>query len=142
MLKRGISLTKQPNPVPRFSRFALFALAVSAVWWGCPPAVWAEVSFIGLGDLPGDVNNNNSVAGGVSANGLVVVGAGNGGPLENSNPGGEAFRWESGVFTPLGDLPGGEILTAVPSASRQTGRSWWAEAIRRWGMKHSAGNLV
>jgi probable HAF family extracellular repeat protein len=58
------------------------------------------VSFTRLGDLPGDTFS--SVANGISADGLVVVGQGRG------QKGTEAFRWtQSGGMVGLGHLPGG-----------------------------------
>ena len=67
----------------------------------------------GLGDLPGGVFGSD--AWGVSADGSVVVGG-----SYSASGIGEAFRWENGVMTGLGDLPGG---------------SWsWAHAVSADGL--------
>jgi probable HAF family extracellular repeat protein len=67
----------------------------------------AEATFIGLGDLPGG-GRFFSNALDVSADGSVVVGVSVG-----AEAGGEAFRWENGVMTGLGDLPGGFFRSAA-----------------------------
>ena len=60
-------------------------------------------SFQGLGDLPGGVFSSS--AGGVSADGSVVVGSG------TSANGYEAFRWTQATgMVGLGDLSGGGFL--------------------------------
>jgi probable HAF family extracellular repeat protein len=59
----------------------------------------AAPSFQGLGDLPG--GTFQSAAPAVSDDGTVVVGEG------RSALGREAYRWQGGVMTPLGDLSGG-----------------------------------
>jgi probable HAF family extracellular repeat protein len=58
---------------------------------------------MGLGDLLG--GDFNSAAFAVSGDGRVVVGS------SLSTSGEEAFRWENGVISGLGDLPGGAIRT-------------------------------
>jgi probable HAF family extracellular repeat protein len=72
-----------------------------------------EAGMVGLGDLPG--GTGNSVAYQVSADGSVVVGAGNRG---SSSPTGEAFRWtiEDGMVG-LGDLPGGDLSSVALGVS-------------------------
>lgn len=65
----------------------------------CIRLAWGqEATFTGLGDLPG--GSSASVLGGISPNGLVVVGQ------SSSENGPEAFRWEDDVMVGLGDLPG------------------------------------
>lgn len=59
----------------------------------------ASGGMIGLGDLPGGDFSNISVAQRVSGNGSVVVGRG-----ESTSCLLEAFRWENGMMTGLGDL--------------------------------------
>lgn len=56
-------------------------LSIPTVWAGAPP------SFIGLGDLPGGTFDSEALA--ISADGLVVVGAG------NSALGSEAMIWDA-----------------------------------------------
>jgi len=70
----------------------------------------AQASFQGIGDLPGGFFQSNGT-GGVSADGMVVVGS------SRSTNGTEAFRWENGVMTPLGDLPGGQFVSSSNDAS-------------------------
>jgi len=85
--------------------WATLGVAVTTVLFSCSSGQAAAPSFEGLGDLPG--GNFKSVAYGVSADGSVVVGAS---VIDSSAPSGdrwEAFRWENGVMTGLGDLPGG-----------------------------------
>lgn len=69
-----------------------------------------SASFISLGDLSG--GTFSSKAYGVSADGSVVIGGG----VSTNSVGGrvranetEAFRWQNGVMTGLGDLPGGDF---------------------------------
>lgn len=68
-------------------------------------------SFEGLGDLPG--GGFWSWALGVSPDGSVIVGAGT--PDGRSFPD-EAFRWEDGVLTGLGDLSGGTLSWSISEA--------------------------
>jgi len=69
------------------------------------PSVLADLtaSFQGLGDLP--EGTYESRAHGISADGRVVVGSSQG-PTQT------AFRWEDGVMTSLGRLPGGSASYA------------------------------
>ena len=64
----------------------------------CTGSAFADVSFQGLGDLPG--GTYGSWAYGVSADGSVVVGR------SLSDRGFEAFRWTQDGMVGLGDLPG------------------------------------
>lgn len=64
----------------------------------CTGSAFADVSFQGLGDLPG--GTYGSWAYGVSADGSVVVGYG------RSASGAEAFRWTQDGMVSLGGLPG------------------------------------
>jgi probable HAF family extracellular repeat protein len=77
------------------------------LWSGCdgPP------SFKAIGDLPG--GDFYSVARDVSDDGAVVVGY----SRSASGANGEAFRWSSGVLTPLGDIPGGVFYSFALSVS-------------------------
>ena len=71
---------------------------------------FADLSFQGLGDLPG--GSFGSRAYGVSADGSVVVG---GSRVENEY---EAFRWTSaGGMVGLGDLPGGGVYSIARDVS-------------------------
>lgn len=79
-------------------RPALLLLATAAT---CAPAA----DFTWLGDLPGGVFESRAYA--VSADGTVIVGA------SASADGNEAFRWEDGVMTGLGDLTGASPLRSV-----------------------------
>jgi probable HAF family extracellular repeat protein len=64
----------------------------------------------GLGDLPG--GSFYSSAGGVSADGSVIVG------FSDSKSSGQAFRWTSdGGMVALGDLPGGEVFSTAMGVS-------------------------
>ncbi|HEX3440136.1 MAG TPA: autotransporter domain-containing protein [Pseudolabrys sp.] len=80
-----------------FAGSALTALALIA------PAIARADDFQGLGFLPG---GSLSIPNGVSADGSVVVGYGNG-PASN-----EAFLW-NGTLTGLGFLPGGNVSRAT-----------------------------
>src|SRR5438876_4812270 len=78
----------------------------------------SAASFTGLGHLPGDFYgvcaygaSRCSFATAVSADGKVAVG------LSTSAAGEQAFRWESGVMTGLGDLPGGDFSSAAYGVS-------------------------
>jgi probable HAF family extracellular repeat protein len=71
---------------------------------GCDPNGPDSPCTVGLGDLPGGAFI--STATDVSADGSVVVGR------SQSDLCGEAFRWENGVMTGLGTLPGGSESTA------------------------------
>src|SRR5262245_27089410 len=65
----------------------------------------AAPSFLGLGHLPGGVSSS---AGGVSADGSVVVGGSDG----------QAFRWtEAGGMVGLGDIPGGLVQSSGAAVS-------------------------
>jgi probable HAF family extracellular repeat protein len=99
-----------------------------------------QASFTGLGFVPG---GTRSSANAVSPDGRVVVG-------HSSGPGGqEAFRWEDGVMTGLGDLPGGIFSSIAMAASfdggvivgQSSGASGW-EAFR-WenGVMTGLGDL-
>lgn len=70
---------------------------------------YGQVSFQGLGDLPG--GDFHSEANAVSGDGKVIVGA------SYSEFGFEAFQWVNGTMTGLGDLPGGEFLSAAEDVS-------------------------
>jgi probable HAF family extracellular repeat protein len=65
---------------------------------GCDPEGEGNPCMVGLGDLPGGAVQ--SLASEVSADGSVVVGE------SQSDLCSEAFRWEAGVMTGLGTLPG------------------------------------
>jgi probable HAF family extracellular repeat protein len=101
----------------------------------------AQVTFSGLGDLPG--GSFESAANAVSADGRVIVGS------SISAFGLEAFRWEDGVMTGLGDLPGGDFESTAYGISLDgwviVGRSSGAsggEAFR-WedGVMNGLGDL-
>jgi len=80
-------------------------VGVTTVLFSCSRGQAAGPSFEGLGDLPGGFFG--SVAYGVSADGSVVVGAS---VIDSPWPSPdlwEAFRWENGVMSGLGALPGG-----------------------------------
>jgi len=66
--------------------------------------IWQGGNQTPLGDLPGGAKN--SQAWGISDDGKVVVGGGEG-------TGQEAFRWEDGVMTSLEDEPGGSRAFAA-----------------------------
>lgn len=86
--------------------FAAFVLAF------LPPSLNAQ-SFEGLGDLPG--GSFYSTARGVSADGLVVVGASS---SDSSGRQNEAFRWTASEgMQPLGDLPGGAYGSVAEAVS-------------------------
>lgn len=73
----------------------------------------ADGGMVGLGDLPGGIFL--SLPEGVSADGSVVVGYGNG---DFGTEGAEAFRWTSGDgMVGLGDLPGGGFSSAALDVS-------------------------
>ena len=64
---------------------------------------------VGLGSLPG---GSGSVARGVSADGVVVVGT------SGSDLGDQAFRWtEADGMVGLGDLPGGSFFSSAKAVS-------------------------
>ena len=69
----------------------------------------------GLGDLPGA--GFFSTGRGVSLGGTVVVGYSLSAAALGASPPWEAFRWESGVMTGLGDLPGGEFFSRASDVS-------------------------
>ncbi len=108
------------------------------------PILAQGATFRGLGDLPG--GKSESWAGGVSADGQVVVG------WSASSNGTEAFRWtEETGMTGLGDLPGGYFrsdaqavsadgLVVVGGSVSSTG--WeayrWTEATGMVGLGDSA----
>ena len=66
--------------------------------------LWTNGVLVGLGDLP--AGGFDSFANSVSADGSVIVGAG------TTSQGYEAFRWEAGVMTGLGVLPGYRLSVA------------------------------
>lgn len=67
---------------------------------------WSPNGYEELGYLPGGTDRSN--AGGISADGMFVVGA------SDSSNGTEAFRWsESTGMVGLGDLPGGDFLSSA-----------------------------
>jgi probable HAF family extracellular repeat protein len=84
----------------------------------------AAASFQGLGFLPGGYRLY-SIAYDVSADGSVVVG------LSRSANGIEAFRWENGVMTGLGDLPDGRFYSVARGVSADgsvvVGISWFSQ---------------
>ena len=82
---------------------ASWIVALCVVALAGSPSFGADASFQGLGILPGGDPNGHSQAMGVSADGLVVVG------ISHSANGIEAFRWEGGVMTGLGDIAGGDF---------------------------------
>lgn len=66
------------------------------------------IQFLGDPEAPGE----DSAAWGVSADGSVIVG------MSTARPsGGEAVRWENGVITGLGDLPGGSFRSSAFAVS-------------------------
>ena len=92
----------------------------------------ASTGMTGLGDLPG--GEFGSAARAVSADGLVVVGAG------NSAAGKEATIWKNGSVIGLGDLPGGEYSSiafatnfdgsvVVGSANLSQDAFYWTESL-------------
>ncbi|TWU22594.1 PEP-CTERM sorting domain-containing protein [Bythopirellula polymerisocia] len=88
---------------------------------GTPPAtneafIWTAVDGLTrLGFLPG--GSGDSSATGISADGRVVVGAGN-----NSSGFAEAFRWtEGGGMVGLGDLPGGMFQSVASDTTADGG---------------------
>ena len=89
----------------------------------------ADSGMTGLGDLPG--GEFSSSATGISADGNVIVGAG------NSQLGQEAFLWtqETGMV-PLGDLPGG-FFGSLATAVSADGRTVVGESFST----HSEGTL-
>lgn len=83
---------------------------------GTEAFIWKDNVMTGLGDLPGGIYQ--SIGLGMSANGRVVVGWGRSGLSEASGPiATEAFRWEAGVMTALGDLPGGDFSSSAEDLS-------------------------
>ncbi len=83
--------------------FGVFATSIF-VAFGAVSAASAEAMFMGLGDLPGGIFF--SFASAVSADGSVAVG------WSRSAQGQHAFRWENGVMTDLGVLPGTDTSAA------------------------------
>jgi len=77
----------------------------------------SSASFTGLGHLAGDFfgvcvgSPKCSFANAVSADGKVVVG------FSTSAAGKQAFLWQSGVMTGLGDLPGGSFASEARGVS-------------------------
>jgi probable HAF family extracellular repeat protein len=80
------------------------------------PYRWTEAGgLVGLGYLPG-ANTNNGAAGGVSADGSVVVGGTSSAQTFSIRT--EAFRWtEAGGMVGLGDLPGGVFDSGAADVS-------------------------
>lgn len=94
-------------------------------------------AFTGLGGLPNGTFIESKALG-VSGDGLVVVGSSDALPISGS-PIREAFRWTQSVgLVGLGDLPGGEFLSAARSASYDgsvivgSARSTSGEEAFRW----------
>ncbi|MCU7241850.1 MAG: PEP-CTERM sorting domain-containing protein [Microcystis aeruginosa WS75] len=86
--------------------FAISANGVEAFRWT------QATGMVGLGDLPG--GSFHSIAYGVSGDGSVVVGLGNG----NSANGQEAFRWTQATgMVGLGDLAGGSFYSLARGVS-------------------------
>ena len=83
----------------------LRAVLLALMLVGATPLARAE-DFQGLGFLPG---GDRSLAYGVSADGLVVVGYG----TAAITAAWEAFRWSGGTMTGLGFLPGGSSSFAL-----------------------------
>lgn len=87
-----------------------WATVLAAVTATAMPSARAELAFFPLGDLPGGLTN--SVAQGVSANGLVVVGT------SASATGLTAFAWtQAGGLTALPMLTGGTGATAYAASA-------------------------
>jgi probable HAF family extracellular repeat protein len=113
----------------RFSPNTLFLLGLF-LGVVTPCTVHAEFIFAGLGYLRGGVQSRPRA---VSANGRVVVGEGDG-PLGN-----EGFRWENGVMTGLGDLPGGGFASAAFGVSADgsiiVGDSWGSNGFEAFRLQ-------
>lgn len=77
---------------------------------GGPAECQLSALFEGLGDLPGDAEFHSAAAG-ISADGRVIVGT------SRSINGPEAFRWEEGTMTGLGDPPGGGFSSGALAVS-------------------------
>jgi probable HAF family extracellular repeat protein len=77
---------------------------------------WVDGVMTGLGHLEGGETPTN--ANGVSEDGSVVVGgSGNYWAPADESSGAEAFRWEDGTMTGLGDLPGGVFFSEAFAVS-------------------------
>ena len=77
---------------------------------------WEGGVMTGLGDLPGGHFKSNAWA--ASPDGSVIVGTSHSGSGPEDSPLGlEAFRWEGGQMTGLGDLPGGQFNSIAYSVS-------------------------
>ncbi len=98
-------------------------------------------SFQGLGDLPG--GSFLSRAKGVSADGSVVVGAGN----DTGATGTEAFRWTQGTgMVGLGDLSGGSFVSSAGGVSADgsvvVGQSYSANGSEAFRWTQATGMVV
>jgi probable HAF family extracellular repeat protein len=85
---------------------------------GAQPFRWTEADgMVGLGELPGGLNETGLAANGffaktVSSDGSVVVGSG------GSSNGHEAYRWTQATgMVALGDLPGGTFFSTAVALS-------------------------
>ncbi len=72
---------------------------------------WDDGTPLNLGKLAGSSLGVGAVASGVSADGAIVVGS------SDSSSGVQAYRWQSGVFTALGDLAGGAFASGAADVS-------------------------
>ncbi len=95
--------------------WATLGVGVTMVLFSCSSGEAAAPSFQGVGDLPG--GSFYSLALDVSGDGLVVVGTSVVSGSYPYDPQFGAFRWENGVMTALGDLPGGIFESMAWGAS-------------------------
>lgn len=91
--------------------------------FGTEAFLWESGMMTGLGDLPGA--GFFSTGRGVSLGGTVVVGYSLSAAALGASPPWEAFRWESGVMTGLGDPQEGTSLVGHPTSRRMV-RLWSA----------------
>ena len=92
-------------------RRSILVLAIVSTVAFSETAVFADVSFQGLGDVPGGGFRSQTF--GISADGSVVVGR------SESSSGYKAFRWTSdGGMVGLGDLLGGGFYSQAWCISR------------------------
>ena len=80
-----------------------------------PFSAWAQFSFQGIGDLPG--GENRSLAGGVSPDGSVVLGASASQFDSKTAIAIEAVVFEDGQLTPLGGLPSATAISFAVASS-------------------------